>query len=135
MVIFRGIHVTGSRSNEWHILIMRRMRNPTWLCLLPLLLCVDIAARPDLDLPPARIPRAGQNPREIIVVHEIPIPCPAVLLGLLCVLLLVLGQDEFLSPSILTAPLDVGLLAICCAVGWLGDAVHIASLVELEVLL
>lgn len=79
----------------------------------PPFLGVDVAARPNLDPPAARAPGPAQDAGQIVLIHEVAIPCPAILVQLLGVFLLVLGQDQLSPPTILATALDVGSLAAC----------------------
>ena len=83
---------------------------------------------------PAR-PLPSDQVRQVILVHEVPLSLPAVRVGPALVLALVLGQDEVLTPVALAAALHTGHLAVGSAVHRLGDAVHVAALVVLEVAL
>lgn len=78
---------------------------------------------------------SGKNTRKIILIHEITLAALATIL-LRCgshILLLILGEDELCAPATFAAaalPLPVGT-----ACHRLGDAIHIAPVVPLHVLL
>lgn len=73
--------------------------------------------------------------RQVILVHDIPVPRPALLVCLPRILLLILGEDQVRAPVILSATRRVSQLAVGAAVRGLGDAVDIAALVVDKVLL
>lgn len=102
---------------------------------LPPLLRVDIATSSDLDPPIALGPRPAEDTRQIILVHQVAVPRALFLLYFPGILLLVLGEDELLTPTILATTLDAGILAARRAVCGFGDAENIAAVVVLEVLL
>ena len=99
------------------------------------LLGVDVAARADLDPPAARIPRPSQNAGQIVLVHEVAGLRPPLLVQLPGVLLLIFRQDQLVPPPVLAASLDIVAFPIGRPVGRLRDAVHVAPVVVLKVLL
>lgn len=99
------------------------------------LLRIDVTARADLDLPATRIPGAAEDAGQVVLVHDVAVLCPALLVHLLSVLLLVLGQDQLPAPPVLTAALDIVASAVRSAVGRLRDAEDVTPVVVLEVLL
>lgn len=101
----------------------------------PLLLSIDIAPGAHPDLATAWPSRTSQDARQIIVIHQIAWPHATILLSLLNVFFLILSENKALSPAVLASSLDIGRLAAGCAVCRFGDAVNVATLVELEVLL
>lgn len=80
-------------------------------------------------------PLPGDQVRQIILIHKIPLPLPPVVVDLALVLALVLGEDEVLAPVALAAPLHARHLAVGGAVHGFRDAVDVATLVILEVAL
>jgi hypothetical protein len=99
------------------------------------LLRIDIPTRSNLDPPVAPRPLPGKQVRQVILIHEVPLPLPAVVGHLALILALVLGKDQVLAPVALAAALDPVHLAVGGAVHRLGDAVDVAPLVVLEVAL
>lgn len=99
------------------------------------LLGIDVPARPNLDPPMPAGPLPSDQVWQVILVHEVPLSLPAVLVGAALVLALVLGEDEVLAPMALAAALHARHLAVGGTVHRLGDAVHVAALVVLEVAL
>lgn len=104
-----------------------------WLCDLLSLLGVDVATSSDLNPPVALSPRAAQDARHVIFVHQIAVPCPLLNFYLSRVFLLILGQNKALSPTVLSSALDIGILAAGRPVDGLGDAEYVATVVVREV--
>lgn len=98
------------------------------------LLRVNIPPRTNLDLPIPTRPVPIKQIRQVILIHHIALPRPAVLVLLARVLLLVLGENQIRAPVVLAAALGVGQLAVGAAVRGLGDAVDVAALVVDKVL-
>lgn len=84
-------------------------------------------------MPTSPLPR--NKVRQIILIHEVPLPLPPVIVDLARVLALVLSKNKVFPPVALAAALNARHLAVGGAVHGLGDAVHVAPLVVLEVAL
>lgn len=79
-------------------------------------------------------PLSSDEVGQVVLVHQIPLPCATVFCCLACVLFLVLGQDQVRAPVVPASTLHVSLSAIGGAMHWLRDAVDVAALVVLKVL-
>lgn len=99
------------------------------------LLAVDIPARAHPDSSMTAGPLASDDVGKIVIIHQVPLSLSTLLLGPLLVLLLVLGQYQILAPMVLASTIDIVHLAAGSAMDWLWDAIDIATLIILKVLL
>lgn len=99
------------------------------------LLSVDVPSRADSYPSMTAAPLTSEEIWQVVLIHQIFLPLPAVFCSLLLVLLLVLSQDQILAPVVLASALHVVQLAAGGAMYRLWYAVDVAALVVLEVLL
>ncbi|KND91840.1 hypothetical protein TOPH_03303 [Tolypocladium ophioglossoides CBS 100239] len=96
---------------------------------------IHSAASAHADPPSGICPIAREDARQPVLVHQVLLPCPALLVRHLEVLLLVLGEDQVPAPATLATAHVLGQPTISAAVHGLGHAVDVAAVVPLVVAL